>query len=88
MQLASAVFDCHASAHPAAPTSGTASFQDLASSIVGALAAADCSMSRIGRLAAGLDRQLDRAAGVLDERARRGFVRRCHGDLHLANIVL
>ena len=25
---------------------------------------------------------------MLDERARRGCVRRCHGDLHLANIVL
>jgi hypothetical protein len=40
------------------------------------------------RLAAGLNRQLNRAASVLDERAHRGFVRRCHGDLHLANIVL
>ena len=35
-----------------------------------------------------LNRQLNRAASILDERARRGFVRRCHGDLHLANIVL
>ncbi|MGX4770405.1 bifunctional aminoglycoside phosphotransferase/ATP-binding protein [Bradyrhizobium guangdongense] len=25
---------------------------------------------------------------LLEERGRRGFVRRCHGDLHLANIVL
>ena len=31
---------------------------------------------------------LKRAAPILDERARRGFVRRCHGDLHLANIVM
>ncbi|PNB40645.1 DNA-binding protein, partial [Pseudomonas sp. FW305-130] len=29
-----------------------------------------------------------RARPLLEERARRGFVRRCHGDLHLANIVL
>jgi len=26
--------------------------------------------------------------GVLEQRGARGFVRRCHGDLHLANIVL
>ena len=32
--------------------------------------------------------QLGRASAVLDERARCGCVRRCHGDLHLGNIVL
>lgn len=29
-----------------------------------------------------------RLTGLLGERGARGFVRRCHGDLHLANIVL
>jgi len=29
-----------------------------------------------------------RVQGLLDARGRNGFVRRCHGDLHLANIVL
>lgn len=29
-----------------------------------------------------------RVRAALEERARQGFVRRCHGDLHLANIVL
>ena len=88
-QLARAVYDCHESAHPAAPTSGTACFQDLTSSIVGALAAADLfDAAYTSRLAAGLNQQVNRAASVLHERARRGFVRRCHGDLHLANIVL
>lgn len=29
-----------------------------------------------------------RVSRLLQERNRRGFVRRCHGDLHLANIVL
>ena len=32
--------------------------------------------------------QLRHAAAVLNERAAAGFVRRCHGDLHLNNIVL
>ena len=32
--------------------------------------------------------ELDRRAGLLDRRREAGEVRRCHGDLHLANIVL
>lgn len=31
---------------------------------------------------------LERIATLIDRRRRGGFVRRCHGDLHLANIVL
>ena len=31
---------------------------------------------------------LSRIRGLLRERSKEGFVRRCHGDLHLANIVL
>jgi aminoglycoside phosphotransferase family enzyme/predicted kinase len=33
-------------------------------------------------------RELDRRRRLLDARARAGFVRQCHGDLHLRNIVL
>jgi aminoglycoside phosphotransferase family enzyme/predicted kinase len=48
-----------------------------------------------GLAAAGIER-LDRAShaafqrvrAALEARSRQGFVRRCHGDLHLANIVL
>lgn len=29
-----------------------------------------------------------RVRGLLEQRGRQGYVRRCHGDLHLANIVL
>ena len=32
--------------------------------------------------------EFDRAAGLLLARGREGYVRRCHGDLHLRNIVL
>jgi aminoglycoside phosphotransferase family enzyme/predicted kinase len=32
--------------------------------------------------------ELDRQAGLLDSRRESGFVRQCHGDLHLRNIVL
>jgi aminoglycoside phosphotransferase family enzyme/predicted kinase len=31
---------------------------------------------------------LSRKRALLEQRGRQGFVRRCHGDLHLANIVL
>ena len=33
-------------------------------------------------------RELDRQGDLLDRRLRDGFVRQCHGDLHLRNIVL
>ncbi len=39
-------------------------------------------------LAASLRALLEGARGLLEERRRTGFVRRCHGDLHLGNIVL
>ncbi|WP_137387810.1 AAA family ATPase [Rhodoligotrophos defluvii] len=40
------------------------------------------------RFADHLERARAAAARSLDMRAERGFVRRCHGDLHLANIAL
>jgi hypothetical protein len=33
-------------------------------------------------------RELDRRAALLEQRRKSGFVRQCHGDLHLRNIVL
>src|SRR5437870_12693328 len=33
-------------------------------------------------------RELAQVAALLDERRAQGFVRRCHGDLHLNNICL
>jgi hypothetical protein len=33
-------------------------------------------------------RELDRRAQMLERRRQSGFVRQCHGDLHLRNIVL
>ena len=42
----------------------------------------------IASLEAAQRAELDRHASLLDARRARGFVRRCHGDLHLRNIVL
>ncbi len=42
----------------------------------------------VERLVAAADRELARHHDLLEARRRAGFVRHCHGDLHLANIVL
>lgn len=44
--------------------------------------------AEIEQLAQASHAALLRVRRLLEERGRRGFVRRCHGDLHLANIVL
>lgn len=41
-----------------------------------------------GRVISGTRAALDRSASVLETRRETGFVRQCHGDLHLRNIVL
>ena len=78
----------HQKAERASPLSGIAPYRDLVASICAGLAASDALAERISDLTAQLQRQVDRAAAILDARAAHGFVRRCHGDLHLANIVL
>lgn len=45
-------------------------------------------IERLEKLIAAKRRALAENAELLDERRARGFVRRCHGDLHLGNIVL
>lgn len=42
---------------------------------------------RVERLAGASSAALERMAPLLEERRRGGFVRHCHGDLHLRNIV-
>ena len=88
IELAYAVFASHQKAERATPASGSAPYRDLAETICRGLAAPGCVDERVDRLRAGLRRQVERAAVILDVRAAGGFVRRCHGDLHLANIVL
>lgn len=43
---------------------------------------------RIERLGVGLEAEIARIGPVLAARRRAGFVRDCHGDLHLANVAL
>ena len=41
-----------------------------------------------GELSGAAQREIGRLGDLLDERRKGGFVRQCHGDLHLRNIVL
>lgn len=41
----------------------------------------------VRRFAKAADAALHQCRPLLDERGRQGFVRRCHGDLHLSNII-
>lgn len=51
-------------------------------------AGASADRARIDALADWTRRELERRAPLLQARHRDGFVRECHGDLHLGNIVL
>jgi aminoglycoside phosphotransferase family enzyme/predicted kinase len=88
--LADVVFESHRAAPSAARGGGVervgrlvASVQRTLATLAGTFDAA--AVQRFGERAADA---LRHAAAVLNERAVAGFVRRCHGDLHLNNIVL
>jgi len=88
--LADVAFDSHARARRVEDPRGAERVSRVVTSVSRNLAG----MSGIltGELTASFrqraEQRLARAAEVLDERAAKGFVRRCHGDLHLANIVM
>lgn len=88
-RLADVVHESHAHAELAAPPSGAESVRRLVRSVSGALRKSSALPTEdVRRLASSMEDEIDRVAATLDKRARRGFVRRCHGDLHLANVVL
>jgi aminoglycoside phosphotransferase family enzyme/predicted kinase len=88
-ELAHVVYAAHQSADRIYHASGISAYRDLAASICRGLATANVfDRHDVVRLQTELESQLDRAAAIVEERAAHGFVRRCHGDLHLANIVL
>ncbi|MEZ5924869.1 MAG: AAA family ATPase [Hyphomicrobiaceae bacterium] len=96
--LASGVIDKLAGAvaehHQRAPVAPSPIGAQSVSAIIDELATElDCFSVNVpsGRLADLIQRlhqEHDRVAPLLDLRAQEGFVRRCHGDLHLGNIVL
>ena len=86
-ELADVVYAAHQAAQRAVTDSGTTSLRRLNTSVARALARSAIACADLEGLETRLRAQIDSAADTLNERARNGFVRRCHGDLHLANII-
>jgi aminoglycoside phosphotransferase family enzyme/adenylate kinase family enzyme len=88
--LADAVLEFHAKAVPAAGVDTPANLRSIVSDLKAALLEhADVAGSPdLEAFVAGAARGIARAQGALDARSASGCVRRCHGDLHLGNIVL
>jgi len=61
--------------------------RQLAGDLSAVLGASDLA-ERVDRWSLHAKVEVDALAGLLDRRGRHGFVRRCHGDLHLSNICL
>jgi aminoglycoside phosphotransferase family enzyme/predicted kinase len=87
--VADAVLESHRRAKAAVRRDGTGPFKAILATLSQSLTAAsafrsDAAQSFLSEAA----RHLALAGDILDERARHGYVRRCHGDIHLANVVL
>lgn len=85
--LGDIVYEAHDRAGRASPSSGSAPIRELATSMSTALSKSEIACGELELLSSALSEQIKLSAATLDERAAAGFVRRCHGDLHLANIV-
>lgn len=88
--IADAAYGSHQQADRISPAAaGAASIGELIASLCTSLAALGTFDSNdIAVFSEAAGKQFRRAKTVLEARARQGLVRRCHGDLHLANIVL
>lgn len=91
--FASAIADAIAASHAAAtPADGKAWISSIPALIDGNSSGLQngnhVPAAEIEQLAQASHEASLRTRNLLEERGRRGFVRRCHGDLHLANIVL
>jgi uncharacterized protein len=86
--LADGVYEAHQGAERASQSAEATSMRELAKRIAGALSQSGVFGAGATALGNHLAQHLDKCAAVLNERAAMGFVRRCHGDLHLANIVM
>ncbi len=88
--LADATFDSHAKAPPVEDSRGAARVASLVASVAHNLAGVSAVLGAVEAawFRQRAEAQHARAAAVLDRRAAHGHVRRCHGDLHLDNIVM
>lgn len=92
-KLASAAADAIAASHAAATRADGKAWVSSIPALIdgnsdGLRAGGGFNADGIERLAKASHQAFLRIRPMLAERGRQGFVRRCHGDLHLANIVL
>jgi len=90
-ELADAVLAFHEAAEPRAGFGGAAAMAGILTDNGAGLAEAGPPVFdpvKLARLAGLSAAALERQSARLDARARLGLVRRCHGDLHLRNVVL
>ncbi|RJF79387.1 hypothetical protein D3877_21665 [Azospirillum cavernae] len=88
--LAERIAAFHAAAEPRRDGGGLAGMRAVVDGNIDALQSfpALFPADRVARLGERTAAALDRLRAVLGDRRRDGFVRHCHGDLHLRNIVL
>jgi aminoglycoside phosphotransferase family enzyme/predicted kinase len=87
--LAGVVFESHAAAARRPLSSGSTALRTLLRSVCTSLDTSDAlDRDDVACLTDGLNAEVERVAKLLDSRAAGGFVRHCHGDLHLANLVV
>jgi uncharacterized protein len=87
--VAETVIASHRRAKSIVAKDGADRFRQLLNALSRSMTSATASCGSAARsFATQAERHLALAEGILDERAVRGYVRRCHGDIHLANIVL
>jgi aminoglycoside phosphotransferase family enzyme/predicted kinase len=91
--LADAMADTIAASHQAAPVAPAAPWIGSIPGIIAgnsaAFRAAACLAAKdVGDLEGASHAAFARLRATLERRGEQGYVRRCHGDLHLANIVL
>lgn len=85
--LAAEIEAFHRAAPPVRDSHGAGAMADILAELGEAFAAGPETLDALA-FDAPARRQLERARSCLDARAEAGHVRRCHGDLHLNNIVL
>ncbi|HZS81403.1 MAG TPA: AAA family ATPase [Stellaceae bacterium] len=90
IELAGHIVDFHAHAEHRSESGGTDAFTALIAGNDANLRSADAALpaAAIDKLHEGARAALRALDDLLDRRRRDGYVRRCHGDLHLGNICL
>lgn len=86
--VADRVLESHAQAPVVSDADGHGRVQRVLTPLLSTLSQTQLAAGAVAALATTAQVVLEQKRGLLDERARAGCIRHCHGDLHAANIVL